>query len=153
MAPPSLTKKASFQALWAWVRWGTFIFLFTYDFSPLCFHLVGDLTSDGFRPDIQTEITNTKPHGSWIKSMSRTENKLSLHTPKKGLNLCLIFICQTGHFGNRSGSRVWTCLGWWKKHCLFGVSSQRGFAQEPLWEPSHFQIVASGSQQSFKFLL
>ncbi len=31
--------------------------------------------------------------------------------------------------------------------CLIGVSSQRGFAQEPLGEPSNFQVVESGSQQ------
>ncbi len=48
-----------------------------------------------------------------------------------------------GHFGNNG----WTCLGWWKEHCLFGVSSQRCFARESLGEPSNFQVVAFGSQQ------
>jgi hypothetical protein len=54
-----------------------------------------------------------------------------------------------GHFGNKNGSWVWAWLGLWKEHCLFGVSSQRGFAQESLGEPSNFQVVASGSQQLF----
>ncbi len=35
--------------------------------------------------------------------LSGFDDKLSLRTPKKGLNLCLAFICQTGHFGNKNG--------------------------------------------------
>ncbi len=123
MAPPSLTKKDLFLSPRAKVGWGTFIFPFLYDFSPRCLHLSGDPTSDGPRPGTINKRSNTRPYGFWLMPMSGSVNKLSSHPHED--KICVLFsLCQTGHLGNRNGSRVWAWLDWWKKHRLIGVSLQ-----------------------------
>jgi hypothetical protein len=148
MVPPSLTKKDLFRALQVRVGWGAFIFPFLYDFSPHCLHFVKE-------PDFKwtpswhhnQKSHHRRPYGLWLLSMLGSMNKLSSH-PHEGKSVSCFHCVERGILGIGNGSRVWTWLGWWKEHCLIGVSLQRGFAKEPLVEPLNFWVVASGSQQS-----
>ncbi len=134
MAPPSLAKR-DFSQLWRWRLGGEPLYF-------LAFVILVPTASTLSLAQLQTDPVPT----SQPEDPDPTIN-LSLH-PHEG-KICVLFsFCQMGHFGNKNCSRVWAWLGWWKEHCLFGVCSQSSFAWESLGEPSNFQVVASGSQQT-----
>ncbi len=63
--------------------------------------------------------------------------------------MCFIFNCQTGHFGSKEGSRLWSDWDVQEGESLIGESLAESSARESLGEPPISRVEASGSQQYF----
>ncbi len=118
-------------------------------FLPSCFSsshsiLISDLAAR--RPESSAFVPGSRsgPEEIWLKKAVTSSRTLSPPSIKGSQNLCLVFICQTGHLGTGLVHGFWALLGRWKSIACLEVGPQRGFAWETFGGPSTFKLWQAG---------
>ncbi len=147
MALPSESKRGCDETCDQRVGRGNLFIFFPSYFSPSYPVLIGVQATH--RPE-----SSASPPGSrsgfdelWLMTTDCSSH-YSLRTPnKRSQNLCLVFICQKGAFGNKNGSWVLDFVGLMEGAPLDWSEFAKGFCTGVLGRTPNFQVVASGSQQ------